>query len=111
MFWPVFSYLFVSVAVGINLFARNETDAAIGIVATAFLVLAAAGGLKHGLLWAPDNRQRISSPLIATALFGFAYWLSTGFSVNTFAKEIAGPLWASLGALVGLVFLDRRMTS
>lgn len=111
MFWPIFVYLIISVVVAVNLFLRNEIAPALCLVATAFLVLAAAGGLKHGLLWAPDRRQRISAPIIAAALFCVAYWLSTGYSLQIYQYEFAGPLWAALGAVLGLIFLDRRMTS
>jgi len=62
----------------------------------------AAAGFKWGLLRG-DKQQRIGVPIVAILLLGFAYWLSSGVSLEIFGHHVSGLVCCLIGAAVGLL--------
>jgi len=110
MFWPIFIYFIISIILAVASFFRTGTSVALCLFGTSMISLVAAGGLKFGILWG-DRAQKIGVPLVAILLLGFAYWLSSGFSVQIFGYQLSGLTWGIIGAVIGLIFVDRKLAS
>jgi hypothetical protein len=80
----------------------NGVVFALYFLGTAMVPCIAVAGMKWGLLRG-DKQQRVGVPLVAIALLVFAYWLSTGVSIQIMGHQVSGLALGLIGALIGLV--------
>ena len=106
----VMFYFVATVGVAISAFTHAGIVASLCAVGAPTLALSAAGGAKSALLWAEDRTTVAVRLIIAILLFGAAYALARGFSVNAFGYQISGVAWTALGALVGGLFITKSIT-
>lgn len=67
---------------------------------TAVIPCIAVAGMRWGIVRG-DNQQRIGVPVVAVLLLLFAYWLSTGVSLQLFGYRISGLAFGLISAFVG----------
>jgi len=80
----------------------KDIVSAFSFFGTAMIPLVAVAGLKWGVLRG-DSEQKIGVPLVAILLLAFAYWLSTGVSIQIFGYNLNGLVLGIAGSFVGLV--------
>jgi hypothetical protein len=109
-FWPIYIYFIASIIMAVGLLLHGQFKFALCLFGTSMLSLTAAGGLKFGLFWG-DKSQRIGVPIVALLIFAVAHWLSGGFSVQLFGYYISGLTWGIVGAVIGFLFINRKMAT
>jgi hypothetical protein len=108
MFWPIFVYVVMSVAIAVSAGIHAGFWVALHAAGGTILALSAGGGLRASLRG--DRTQKIAGGIIALAFMGLAVWVSTGFSATLFGVHIIGPIWAGIGFVICLVFADKKLT-
>jgi hypothetical protein len=91
VFWMAITFIFT-----------KDIVSALRFFGTAMIPLVAIAGLKWGVLKG-DREQKIGVPLVAILLLAFAYWLSTGVSIQLFGYNLSGLELGLAGGFVGLV--------
>jgi hypothetical protein len=110
MFAPIFAYLIVSIVCAVTAGLHVGIKPALCTIAASLISLIAAGALKFGVLWG-TGAQRVGTPIIALLLLALAYWLGSGFSVVLFGLVLSGQAWAVVGAVIGLLFVNRQLAT
>jgi hypothetical protein len=108
MFWPIFVYLLMSIAIAATAVSNAGWSAGLSAVATISLFLVAGGGLKASLWWG-DKSQKIAGPIVAVLLVALAHWLSGGFAVHLFGYFRSGGLWGWIGFAICFVFANKKL--
>jgi hypothetical protein len=94
-------YALVIFVVGVIFVFDNGIAFALRFFGTAMVPAVAIVGMKWGLVKG-DAQQKVGVPLIALALLAFAYWLSTGVSVQIGGYHLNGWAVGLIGVFVGL---------
>jgi len=76
---------------------------ALGFFGTTAIPVIAMPAIKWGLLRGKELRHKIGSPVFGAILLCFAYWLSTGASLELFGLHFNGILLFAISCVVGLV--------
>jgi hypothetical protein len=79
MFWPIYAYVLVSVAIAGSAGFNVGWTVGLRAITSSVLSLIAGGGLKASLWWG-DKAQNIGGPVVALLLVAMAQWLGHGFS-------------------------------
>jgi hypothetical protein len=95
-------YTLAVFGVGIAFIFTNGIVFALCFLGTTMVPCIAVAGMKWGFLRG-DKQQKVGVPLVAIALLGFAYWLSTGVSIQVMGHHLSGLALGLIGAFIGLV--------
>jgi magnesium-transporting ATPase (P-type) len=108
MFWPIFIYVVMTIAISVSAGMNAGFWVALHAAGGSVLALSAGGGLRASLRG--GRAQKIWGTVIAVAILALALWVSLGFSARLFEVSITGPVWAIMGFVVCLVFADKKLT-
>jgi hypothetical protein len=108
MFWPIYFYLIMSIAIAGSAAFNAGLAAGFYAIATSSLSLVAGGGLKASLWWG-DKAQKIGGSIVALLLVALVQWLSDGFSVGLFGHSVSGGAWGWIGFAICFVFAGKRL--
>jgi len=109
MFWPIFIYVAVTIAISVSAGMNAGFWVALHAAGASILALTAGGGLRASLRG--GRSQKLWGSFFAVVILGLALWVSMGFSAQLFGVNISGPIWAITGFVVCLVFADRELTT
>jgi hypothetical protein len=97
----VVAYTLIVVGITIAFIFQNGLVFALCFLGTAMIPCIAVAGMKWGILMG-DRQQKIGVPLVALALLGFAYWLSSAVSIQIGGTQLSGLVVGLIGAFIGL---------
>ena len=95
-------YTLAIFGVGTAFIFTNGVVFALCFLGTAMVPCIAVAGMRWGLSRG-DKQQRVGVPLVAIALLAFAYWLSTGVSIQIVGHHLSGLALGLIGAFIGFV--------
>ncbi len=95
-------YFLAILGIAVVFVFKNGVAFALSFLGTAIIPCVAIAGMKWGLMKG-DRQQRIGVPIVALLLLAFAYWLSTGVSVQVFGHNLSGLTLGIIGSVIGLI--------
>ena len=103
-----FAYVVISVVAGISAFGNSSIGVAISGILCPIIAWFGGAGLR-GALATGDRKQKITG-IVAGMIFLVISltWINyTNYGITLFDMPVSGPVWCSLGFLVGLILTTK----